>query len=282
MAWYSKYLTIYEKPFSEVPDELVASTRERLAAIQSPEPLVSVVVIAYNEGRRLASCLWSLSEARYDFPVEIIGVDNDSSDNTADIFKELGVPFFTEYQHSCGYARRRGLWNSKGKYYFDIDADTIYPPEYFNIMMKKLTTPGVSCVSSLWSYFPDDQHSALGLKLYEMCRDLFLYIQHFKRPELSVRGLVFAYNADYARNEEYRVEIKRGEDGSMALCLKKYGRIAFVYNRKARAITGYGTIGSGSPLKSLIANMKIQLRGITRIFFKTDHYDDSEDNLIKQ
>ena len=49
MAWYSKYLSIYEKPFSEVPDEVITSTRERLAAMQSNEPLVSIVVIAYNE-----------------------------------------------------------------------------------------------------------------------------------------------------------------------------------------------------------------------------------------
>lgn len=55
MAWYSKYLSIYEKPFSEVPDEVIKSTRERLAAMQSSESLVSIVVIAYNEGKRLAS-----------------------------------------------------------------------------------------------------------------------------------------------------------------------------------------------------------------------------------
>ena len=48
MAWYSKYLSIYEKPFSEVPSEVIRSTSERLASMQSDEPLVSIVVIAYN------------------------------------------------------------------------------------------------------------------------------------------------------------------------------------------------------------------------------------------
>lgn len=281
MAWYTKYLSIYEKPFSEVPQDIVSSTRERLAAMQSDTPLVSIVVIAYNEEKHLQACLWALSEMKCSYPVEIIGVDNDSKDRTAEIFKQSGIPYYTEYEHSCGYARRCGLRNSKGKFYFDIDADTIYPPTYVDIMMKKLLTPGVSCVSSLWSYFPDNNHSWLGLKLFEACRDAFLYVQHFKRPELSVRGLVFAYNAEYARNEEYRVDIIRGEDGSMALSLKKYGRIAFVYNRKARAITGYGTLTSESLLSSFWKRIKIQTRGISRIFFKTDHYDDSEDNIVK-
>jgi hypothetical protein len=115
-----------------------------------------------------------------------------------------------------------------------------------------------------------------------MTRDLFLWIQHFKRPELSVRGLVFAYNADYGRKEPYRVDIIRGEDGSMALNLKKYGRIVFVRDSRCRAITGYGTIGNKPMYKSFFENVRTQLKGITRIFHKTDHYVDSEDNLVKR
>ena len=45
--WYDKYMGIYGKPFSEVPQHIVDDIRERLAKLQSQEPLVSVVVIAY-------------------------------------------------------------------------------------------------------------------------------------------------------------------------------------------------------------------------------------------
>ena len=148
-------------------------------------------------------------------------------------------------------------------------------------MLKQLMKPGVVAVSATWSYFPDSNHSKLGLRLFEMCRDLFLWIQHFKRPELSVRGLVFAYNADYGRKEEYRVDIIRGEDGSMALSLKKYGKIEFLYDHRARAITGYGTMNEGSIWASFINRVKIQARGITRIFYKQEHYEDSDENMVK-
>jgi hypothetical protein len=174
------------------------------------------------------------------------------------------------------------LQHAKGKYYFDVDSDTIYPPKYFEIMLDHLTKPGVACASATWGYFPDENHSKLGLKIYEMTRDLFLWIQHFKRPELSVRGLVFAYNADYGRKEEYRVDIIRGEDGSMALSLKKYGKIKFVRDRRCRAITGYGTIGNQSMWQSFVEHVKIQGKGLSRIFFKKDHYEDSDDNLINK
>lgn len=279
--WYEKYLSIYGIPFGEVSKEVIDGTCERLAALQSDNPIASIVVIAYNEETHLQACLWAISEIKCKYPVEIIGVDNDSKDRTAEIFEKSGIPYYTEYQHSCGYARRCGLQHSKGKYYFDVDSDTIYPPMYYELMIEQLMKPGVVAVSATWSYFPDGTHGKLGLKLFEMCRDLFLWIQHFKRPELSVRGLVFAYNADYGRQEEYRVDIIRGEDGSMALALKKYGKIKFVHDSRCRAITGYGTIGNQSLWHSFVGHVKIQAKGIYRIFFKKDHYEDSQDNLVK-
>ena len=282
MNWYDKYLTIYGKPFSEVPEHIIEETRLRLAALQSETPLASIVVIAYNEEKHLQACLWALSEISCKYPVEIIGVDNDSKDRTAEIFQRSGIPYYTEYQHSCGYARRCGLQHAWGRFYFDVDSDTLYPPQYYELMLEQLLKPGVACVSATWSYFPDENHSRLGLRPFEQTRDLFLWLQHFKRPELSVRGLVFAYNADYGRKEPYRVDIIRGEDGSMALALKKYGKIVFVRDRRCRAITGYGTIGRQSLWQSFVGHAKIQLRGISRIFFSKDHYDDSPDNLVKQ
>jgi hypothetical protein len=148
-------------------------------------------------------------------------------------------------------------------------------------MMSKLVRPEVSCVSSFWSFFPDEKHSAIGLFFFELIRDTFLWIQHFKRPELCVRGMVFAFKTDLARQVKIRTDIRRGEDGSLALELKKFGRISFLYYRKARPVTGYGTLNEGSLLQSLLSRIKIQGRGITRIFHKTEHYEDSEDNLVK-
>ena len=147
--------------------------------------------------------------------------------------------------------------------------------------MSKLIRPNVSCISSFWSFFPDENHSSFGLFLFELVRDTFLFIQHFKRPELCVRGMVFAFKTNLARKVRIRTDIRRGEDGSLALSLKPYGKIAFLYNRQARPVTGYGTIGSQSLWQSFVLHVKIQGRGITRIFFKKDHYEDRDDNLVK-
>ena len=281
MAWYDKYLSIYGKTADEIPDIICEEIKENLSTRQSNQPLISVVVIAYNEERRLAACLWSLSELQTQYPIEILGVNNNSKDRTEEVYQRLGLPYYNELQQSPGFARQCGLNHAKGKYHFCIDADTFYPPLYVDLMMTKLLKPDVACVSSFWSFYPDEKHSAFGLTMFELIRDSFLFIQHFKRPELCVRGMVFAFNADYARQVKIRTDIRRGEDGSLALSLKQYGKIAFLYNRKARPVTGYGTLNEESLWQSFLYRVKVQLKGITRIFYTKDHYEDSDDNLVK-
>lgn len=281
MAWYDKYLSIYGKTADEIPDNIYEEINKNLALKQSDQPLISVVVIAYNEERRLAACLWSLSELKTQYPMEILGVNNNSKDGTEEVYQRLGLPYYNELQQSPGFARQCGLNHAKGKYHFCIDADTFYPPLYVDLMMTKLLKPDVACVSSFWSFYPDEKHSAFGLAIFELIRDSFLFIQHFKRPELCVRGMVFAFNADYARQVKIRTDIRRGEDGSLALSLKQFGKIAFLYNRKARPVTGYGTLNEESLWQSFLYRVKVQLKGITRIFYTKDHYEDSDDNLVK-
>lgn len=282
MKWYSKYLQVYEKPFADAPLSIIKEVRGNLAKLQSNEPLVTVSLIGYNEEKHLLACLWSLSEMQCKYPVEIIGVDNESKDRTAEIFQACDVPYFTETQHSCGFARLCGLKNARGKYHINIDSDTMYPPKYVETMVESLERPDVVAVSSLWSYIPDENHSKLGLIIYEGARDLHLWLQSFKRPELSVRGLVFAYRTELAQKTGIRTDIIRGEDGYLALQLKQFGKIAFVHKRRARAVTGYGTVGTdGSLFNSFKVRVVKGMKGIGGIFTKKKEYKDEDNNLIK-
>lgn len=282
MKWYTKYLTVYETTFDRVSPTIVDAVKDNLCRLQSAEPLVTVSVIAYNEERHLLSCLWSLSEMRCNYPIEIIGVDNDSKDKTADIFRAVDIPFYTEKQHSCGFARSCGLTHAKGKYHINIDSDTLYPPFYVETMVNALRKKGIVAASSLWSYFPDKEHPAWGLRLYELSRDIYLFLQSFKRPELSVRGLVFAYHTEPAREIGIRTDIIRGEDGSLALELKKYGKIKFIRSRKARALTGYGTVSADGSLFSSFKKRAIKgMRHFTSLFYSRNNYEDEDSNLIK-
>lgn len=282
MKWYKKYLEVFERPFYEVSPELTGRIRDNLSLLQSDNPLASVVVVAYNEEQRLLACLWSLSENRCRYPIEIFGVDNNSRDRTKDVFEAVGLRYYTESKQSCGHARNRGLAEAKGKYYICIDSDTMYPAEYIEKQIRELEKPGVVASSALWSYVTSREYPAFFMFFYELLRDIHIFFQSFKRPELSVRGLVFAYNIEYGKKVGYRVDIIRGEDGSMALGLKKYGKIRFIWSSKARAVTCTSTLrADGSVYKSFIKRISNSLGNMGIYFRSKEAYRDEDSNMVK-
>ena len=283
MSWYSRYLQVYEKSFDEAAfSNVISQVRTNLAQLQSDAPLVTVSIIAYNEEKHLLACLWALSEMKTRYPIEIIGVDNDSKDRTADVYRAVGLPHYTEHQHSCGHARLCGLTHAHGKYHVNIDADTLYPPTYVDTVATFLERhPDVSGVSATWRYYPDEQHSRAGLYFYALFRDCYLWLQSFKRPELSVRGLVFTYRTEAAQKVGIRTHIIRGEDGALAFGLRRYGRLAFIRNGKVCAITGYGTVGGGSLIGSFWKRVLQAFHKIKHVFTSAKEYKDEESNLVK-
>lgn len=283
MKWYHPYLKVYEKPFDEASySDIVDEVRAKIARMQSDKPLATISVIAYNEEKHLLACLWSLSNMICKYPIEIIGVNNNSKDKSEEIFKALGVPYYNETKQSCGYARLCGLMHAKGKYHFNIDADTLYPETYVEHIIDNFeANPNVIGISATWSYIPDEDHSAIGIWFYTKLRDVYLWIQSFKRPELSVRGLVFSYHSKEAQKVGIKTHIIRGEDGYLAFKLKQFGRIKFIRCAKTRAITGYGTLNV-SLAKGFWIRVKQAVKSIKRIFFKATDYVDQESNIIKQ
>ena len=58
--------------------------------------------------------------------------------------------------------------------------------------------------------------------------------------------------------------------------------LRFIRNRKARAVTGYGTVGvDGSLFNSFKVRVVKGLKGMGGIFTKKKEYKDEDSNLIK-
>lgn len=192
MKWYTDYLSAYEKPYSELPPPLTNRVKKRIRELQHPNPLVSVVVIAHNEENRIFSCLWSICENNCHFPIEIIVINNHSTDNTESILKKLGVTYYNEEQKGPGFARQCGLNHAKGKYCVCIDSDTMYPPLYITTMTKALQQKGVMAAYALWSFLPDKHYSQTGLFFYEKLYSPAEYVHHEKGiVSLLCRMVVF-------------------------------------------------------------------------------------------
>lgn len=280
--WYEPYLKVFEKPIQDVPEETIEKVRQQLKKNQSEEPLASVVLIAHNEEKHLLACVWSLVANHHDFPIEILAVNNNSTDGTEEVLKLLGVTYYNETKKGPGHARQCGLNHARGKYHICIDADTIYPPHHIETHVKELMKPGVACTFSLWSFMVDENHSRFGLWCYESLRDVHLRLQAIKRPELCVRGMVFGFNTELGRRFGFRTDIIRGEDGSLALAMKPFGKLVFITSRKARALTSNGTLNNeGSLLNNVWIRVKKAAKGMKGLITKETEYKDEDSNLIK-
>ncbi len=94
---------------------------------------LSIIIPAYNEERLITRCLNSVSEslnanARADFTHEIIVVDNNSSDKTADLARQSGAIVVFEPINQISRARNAGAAAAKGDWFLFVDADSLLNP----------------------------------------------------------------------------------------------------------------------------------------------------------
>lgn len=88
--------------------------------------LYSVIIPAFNEEEYLPKTLTSLQNSmqKLEKQGEIIVVDNNSTDNTANVATKFGAIVISEPINHISKARNRGVSIAKGKYLIFLDADT--------------------------------------------------------------------------------------------------------------------------------------------------------------
>ncbi len=88
-------------------------------------PLVSVIITTKNEEKNLENCLKSIKAQTYSpDKIEIIVVDNDSSDTTKEIALQYTQLVFNKGPERSAQ-RNYGVEKSSGKYFLYLDADMI-------------------------------------------------------------------------------------------------------------------------------------------------------------
>jgi glycosyltransferase involved in cell wall biosynthesis len=89
-------------------------------------PRFSVVIPAFNESAYLADCLRSLAAQDFTGQVEVIVVDNNSTDDTAGIARAMGATVVEETMPGVCSARQRGTEIARGEVIVSTDADTTF------------------------------------------------------------------------------------------------------------------------------------------------------------
>lgn len=93
-------------------------------------PRFSLVVPCYNEARYITGTVNALRSQSFAGGYEIIVVDNNCTDATADIARELGALVVREPNRGVCWARQKGTEQSTGDIVVSADADTVYAPDW--------------------------------------------------------------------------------------------------------------------------------------------------------
>jgi glycosyltransferase involved in cell wall biosynthesis len=117
-------------------------------------PDYSIIVPAYDEEvwlRRSLPAIRSAMASVADLTGELIVVDNNSSDGTADIAREEGARVVFEPHNQISRARNAGGHAARGRYLLFVDADTILPAGTLRAALENLQSDtccgGGACIS---------------------------------------------------------------------------------------------------------------------------------------
>lgn len=107
-----------------------------------PNPLISVIIPAYNRAAFLLAALESIWEQEYQ-PLEIILIDDGSIDETAEVVAAMGerVIYASQKNQGPAAARNHGLRISHGEIIAFLDSDDLWPSGKIRLQIPYLLVP---------------------------------------------------------------------------------------------------------------------------------------------
>lgn len=181
-------------------------------------PLTSVVVTTKNEEKHIGACLSSIANQTYPRGrIEIIVVDNQSSDRTKEIADSFTSLVFDKGPERNAQRNHGMLDIAKGKYLMWIDADMILSP---NLMGE--------CVR----YMENSEDVALFIPEIVLGRDFWSKVRRFERSfydNTVIDGSRFIRREAFVKSGGFSREWMHGpDDWDLDKKLKKYGRIGYL------------------------------------------------------
>lgn len=116
---------------------------------------VDIIIPVYNRQALVREAIASALAATSDVPVEIIVVDDASTDGTWDVLRAYNDPrircFRMDANSGQSAARNRGLDLARGTFVKFLDSDDILTPGHLQVEVQALETAGAAIAVSGWS-----------------------------------------------------------------------------------------------------------------------------------
>lgn len=260
--WITQYNFPYKK-VDEVPEKVFEEINSKLEKLQQGEPLVTILIAAWNEEINILRNLASIANLETKIPLEIIVVNNNSQDDTQKTLDKLKITTFFQVIQGCGPARQMGMESAKGKYIMLADADCVYPTCWLDKMMDVLIQPDIVCVYGRYSFIPETGFPRWKLFMLERLKDVAAELRQFNRPYLNAFGISMGYVKEYGLKVGYIMHNTRGDDGRFCFDLMQYGKVKQVRSNQARAWTAPRTLQrDGTFTQAITSRISLEFRNL--------------------
>jgi glycosyltransferase involved in cell wall biosynthesis len=233
------------------------------------KPGISVVVPARNEEEMIGACLESILRQE-PAPLEVILVDNGSSDRTGEIGRSLGVRVLYQPKPGLHIARQTGLEAAVGEVVAGTDADCRVEPGWIAAIQEAFSDPEVVETYGPIEFFDGPLFDRL---LSRYGYPLFLGL-------MARLGQPNAAGGNHAVRRQVALEVggydvPYGEDVWLMLKLKSRGKI--VYTPRARVLTSSRRLRRGrwKMYGVHLKNIWARLRGAPQDY-GSDYFADRE------
>jgi len=196
------------------------------AATETRRPTISLIIPAYNEEAYLPACLDAVMANVAPRAMEIVVVDNNSTDGTRQVVERYpGVTYVFEPEKGITRARQRGFVASTGDILAYVDADTHPPAGWIDQIWDQFgRNPGLACLSGPYSFYDlSGIRNAVSTSWFVAARPLYGITGHM------MVGGNFAIRRDVLEKMggfDERIEFY-GEDVDIGKRAKKFGKVLF-------------------------------------------------------
>jgi GT2 family glycosyltransferase len=122
---------------------------------------ISIIIVTYNSEKEIINCVNSILPQLNDFDGEIIIIDNDSTDKTISLIKDIDSKSISIIQNkeNFGYtkANNQGIKNVKGDYILFLNPDTIVPNSTIKNLLDEIKDDKNLGVIAPQLRFPDGE-----------------------------------------------------------------------------------------------------------------------------
>lgn len=191
---------------------------------------ISIVIPVRNEEEYLPACLDAIFLQTTTASIEVIVVDNGSTDTSKRIALDRGVIVVDEPISGVGRARRAGTAEAKGTYILHIDADTQLPSEYVAQALERFARDSnLVCLGGEMHWY-DASRIANGVRhiLYRMIIPLVRVVSKGALGPIG-NNMMFLRSV-YQKCRGFDEMLKFGEDADLNRQLHVHGKVFFDFS----------------------------------------------------